>query len=414
MRSSTRPVTSIPSHNSQEIDESTVRSIVMLLSIAAFITIAAMRITDPLLPIVATDFGISIGAVGAIVTAYALPYGVFQLIYGPLGERVGKILVIKATLAASALFTAACAYAPDIDVLIGMRFLSGCAGAGIVPLSLAFIADNVPYARRQAAVGRYLTGLTLGGILGGSLGGAMGEFFGWRPVFVLFGATGFLIAIVLWIRTRQLPDPVTADGKAYWSTAWRPYLVLLRTPTSRAVMLMSLLEGCLFFGSFAFIGAFIKVTFDLSYILIGLILAGFGTGGLIYSATVRWLLATFGERGMILLGGTVVVATLLALAKISIWWWCIPVLLVAGLGFYVMHATVQNLATELAPRSRGIAVSLFAFFVFMGQGIGAAVHGAIIDRFGYSAAFLCSAIGIAVLVFWFQSWVARIHAARDH
>ncbi len=71
-----------------------------------------------------------------------------------------------------------------------------------------------------------------------------------------------------------------------------------------------------------------------------------------------------------------------------------------GLGFYMMHSTLQTQATELAPETRGTAVSLFAFNLFIGQGIGAAAFGRIVDNFGYVPCFIIAGLAIALLSFW--------------
>ncbi|MFN6566603.1 MFS transporter [Dendronalium sp. ChiSLP03b] len=78
----------------------------------------------------------------------------------------------------------------------------------------------------------------------------------------------------------------------------------------------------------------------------------------------------------------------------------IPLSIFMGLGFYVMHSTLQTQATELAPEARGIAVSLFAFNLFIGQGIGAAVFGRIVDNFGYVPCFIVAGVAIALLSIW--------------
>ena len=110
--------------------------------------LAIMRVTDPILPIVADEFGRTIGAAGIIVTAYSIPYGLFQLLFGPLGDRYGKLTVIVYTLGLSSVCTITTAFADSIEFLAAARFLSGLTTASAVPLSMAFIADNVEYANR--------------------------------------------------------------------------------------------------------------------------------------------------------------------------------------------------------------------------------------------------------------------------
>lgn len=69
----------------------------------------------------------------------------------------------------------------------------------------------------------------------------------------------------------------------------------------------------------------------------------------------------------------------------------------------MMHSTLQTQATELSPSSRGTAVSLFAFNLFMGQGIGAVVLGRIVDHAGYIPCFIVCGISVALLAVWFAS-----------
>jgi predicted MFS family arabinose efflux permease len=64
------------------------------------------------------------------------------------------------------------------------------------------------------------------------------------------------------------------------------------------------------------------------------------------------------------------------------------------MGYYTMHGTLQTRATELAPDARGTAISLFAFFFFMGQATGPQLLGSILKSNGYGAAFITAGIGL--------------------
>ena len=64
--------------------------LIVALSIAAFGAAAGTRVTDPMLPVLARDFGVGIGTAASVVTMFTAAYGVFQLVYGPVGDRLGK------------------------------------------------------------------------------------------------------------------------------------------------------------------------------------------------------------------------------------------------------------------------------------------------------------------------------------
>ncbi len=179
----------------------------------------------------------------------------------------------------------------------------------------------------------------------------------------------------------------------------------------RIVVLTVFLEGGLFYGAFAYTGAYLKERFDLSYLLIGGMLAGFGLGGVIYSLMVKWLLARLGEKDFVLLGGTLMFICMAVLPLLPWWQAAIPVFIVAGFGFYMFHNTLQTRATEMAPRTRGTAIAVFAFCLFMGQASGVAICGVGIRILDYGWTFALAGFGLILLAWWFAR---RVHGHDEH
>lgn len=372
-----------------------------LLAAAAFIAMASMRGTDTLLPAIAHDFSTDVATAAAIVTAYALAYGVAQLAYGPLGDRVGKLRVIAATVAAAGLASLASAAATGVPSLAALRFAAGFAFAACIPLSLALIGDAVEYAARQATIGRLLAAINMGQVLGGSLAGVIAEAVGWRAVFVAIGAIALVVAWPLHRAASAWPAPAPAPrGTARGGLA--AYLALLQRRSARLLVTAVLIEGFFFYGALPYGGALLHARFGLNYLEIGLVLAAFGVGGLGYSAAVKWLVRTLGERGMVLAGALAVAAAYVAIAFAPHWTVVAAALAVGGFFFYMLHSTFQTLATELAPESRGVAVSLFVFMVLAGTAVGVAALGRVVAHGGYTELFLVAAAGVACLGLWFQ------------
>ena len=129
------------------------RASLLVLGMAAFMVQADARVIDPLLHVIARDFHTSPPAAAIVISSYALPYGLFQLLYGPIGDRVGKIRVMAACLAVFSFGTFACAFVPSIPVFATLRFLTGVAAAAVIPMSLGYIGDTFPYQDRQIALG---------------------------------------------------------------------------------------------------------------------------------------------------------------------------------------------------------------------------------------------------------------------
>jgi MFS family permease len=87
-----------------------------------------------------------------VIASAAVAYGVLQIFYGPLGERIGKLRVIGASSLVCALLCLLTALAPNLDLLVLARAGMGAAAAGIIPLSVAWVGDQVPYEQRQEAL----------------------------------------------------------------------------------------------------------------------------------------------------------------------------------------------------------------------------------------------------------------------
>ncbi len=379
----------------------TLNPTILLLSIVSFIVVAVMTVTGPMLPLIADDFGTSIGGAGIIVSAFAVPYGACQIFFGPVGDRLGKLHVIALALGVSAIFVCASGVADSIEFLASMRFLCGVFMAATVPLALAYIADEIPYKDRQPVMGRFVNGLVLGQITGGVLGGIASEYFDWRLIFYLFGASGFVLALLLG-RTAQRTDSKKRGPIQSPRDTVRLYLRLCARPSSRDLIIVGAIEGALVFGLLAYLGAFLRDTYQLNYALIGLVLAAFGVGGMVYAAAVYRLVPMLGERGMISVGAVLVSATYLGILAVPHWLGCMPLLFVSGFGFYLIHNTLQTRATEMSEEARGTAVSFWVLMVFLGQGIGVVMFGRVIDAEGYGTAFTSGALGIILIGLWYQ------------
>src|SRR6478609_11727847 len=186
-----------PSQISGASTASIERASLLVLGLAAFMVQADARVIDPLLHIVSRDFHTDPANAAIVISSYALPYGLFQLLYGPLGDRIGKLRVMAACLAVFSFGTFACAFVPNIPVFALLRFLTGVAAAAVIPMSLGYIGDKVPYQTRQIALARFMSALMIGQIVGSTLGGLFGQFVGWRYIFIVFGLAALAVSVML-------------------------------------------------------------------------------------------------------------------------------------------------------------------------------------------------------------------------
>jgi len=126
-----------------------VRETIFLLALASANSGVALRAVEPMLPRLASDFGESVSATAVIISAYAFAYAGAQLLYGPLGDRFGKLRVVTLSLAGAALASFGCALAEDLATLAAMQFATGLFASTPVMLGMAYIGDRVPAAGRR-------------------------------------------------------------------------------------------------------------------------------------------------------------------------------------------------------------------------------------------------------------------------
>lgn len=386
------------------------------IGLAAFASMAAMRVCDPMLVTLSQEFAVTTGDASAVVAAFAVAYGVLQLFYGPLGDRIGKLRVIAAAASGCAVFSAITALAPSLTLLVLARAAMGAAAAGIIPLSMAWVGDQVPYAQRQEALAR-LMGATVSGMMFGQwFGGFAAQNWGWRSAFAALALLFALAAAGLLRQLRggqgaavQVPAPGSAagTGAATATAAAAPpasalsyvhkTLALLRVPRVRWVLTVTAIEGACAFGTLAFVPSRLIDGFGLSASAAGAVMVLYGVGGLCYSLFARRWLAALGERGLALTGGTLLAAGLLALAWSPWMAGAVAGCFASGLGFYMLHNTLQTQATQMAPEARGTAVTLFACLLFLGQSCGVLVMAASVDRGLLAPMFTLAALGVGVL-----------------
>jgi predicted MFS family arabinose efflux permease len=172
---------------------------------------------------------------------------------------------------------------------------------------------------------------------------------------------------------------------------------LLRRSGAPAILGGVFTEGLFVFGGLAYMASSLTDRFAISFSAAGLLLAGFGLGGLIYSASVKGLLARIGDLGILVLGGVLLGVGFVGIGTIPTWQLFVPLVIVLGMGYYTMHGTLQTRATEMAPEARGTAIALFAFAFFMGQSTGPIVLGRILQARGYVAVFVTAGVGLLAL-----------------
>lgn len=385
------------------------RLTIVLLAFAGFFGGAALRICDSLLPRIAQDFGRTPGVAGLVIITFAVAYGCMQLLFGPLGDRYGKARVICIALFGCVGGSVASALAPSFDVLVATRVLWGMAAAGIIPMSMAWVGDAVPYERRQATLARLLFGMLTGMMAGQLAGGLFADSAaGWRGAFFTLSAGYLLVGAMLLIRLRSMPA-IIIDRTLPRPSFVAQLVFVLRTPWARVVLAQVATEGMFLLGPLAYLPTYLHQRFGVSLTAASAMIALYAAGGLLYAILARHIVRRFGERRMVFAGGIVVGVGFVA------WWaspWALaagPIALLVGFGTYLYHNTLQTHATQMVPATRGTAVACFAFCLFTAQALGVSLSGYAFDHLGAAPLLLVPAL-VLPMAGWLFARSLRLRA----
>lgn len=256
----------------------------------------------PALPLLTRELGAGMAAAQLTMAALILAFGMAQLVWGPLADRLGRRPVLLAGLALYALASVGCVLAASIEALVAWRVLQGAAMAAAVVCARAIVRDLYEPVQGAQVMSLALTGLGVIALASPLLGGASAHALGWRGALALVAAIGLVtLAWVAW----RLPETLAAPNPQ----ATRP-AVLLRSwggiARHRVFVAWALLVAATYGGLFTILAGSSFVYIDV----LGLSPAAYGlamaAGSLAYIAGTlvcrRWIVR-FGLAGAVARGG---------------------------------------------------------------------------------------------------------------
>ncbi|NBY70689.1 MAG: MFS transporter [Betaproteobacteria bacterium] len=407
------PLPELPETPASSALSAATRRSILLLSFATFASMAVQRLCDAMLPELARVFDTSLAQAAHVISFFAVIYGLSQLIYGPIGDRLGKYRIVSVATLCCSLGCVLSVLSPSLVWLVWARVLTALAAAAIIPLGMAWVGDHVSYEERQFTLARVGVGTTMGIVGGQLMGGLFTDTVGWRWAFVfmalLFGVVGVLL---IRDQRRQPPRPTTpADLIQAPDRMLASYLeqvrMIVTAPWSRIVLTVAVIEGAAGFGVLAMWASHLYHTLDLSLSAAGATVAMFGVGGVFYMMLAKRLIPLLGEAGLTRVGVVLMGACALVVAWGEWWWLAPPSCLVGGFGFFMFHNTMQANATQMSPAARGTGVSLFAASLFLGQSVGVVLAASLVAALGSAWVIV---LGGAVLVaegFYFARALSR-------
>jgi DHA1 family bicyclomycin/chloramphenicol resistance-like MFS transporter len=211
----------------------------------------------PALPSIGQTLNASTGAVQASLMAFFVSLGIGQLIYGPLSDMVGRKPPLYFGLGLFAVSSIGCALAPNIHVLIALRFLQGLGACPGMVVPRAIVRDLHTGHDAARLMSLLMLVFSVSPILAPLTGSFLIEWAGWRSVFWAVTIAALMAVVLLFTslrETRSAEERARSDVRS----ALRGYGLLLRDKH---------FMGLVFIGSFG-IASFFAYLANSSFVLI--------------------------------------------------------------------------------------------------------------------------------------------------
>jgi YNFM family putative membrane transporter len=356
-----------------------------------------MYITQPILPLISAEFGVTPATAGLTVSAVVLMIALASSSCGPLSDTLGRKPVMVWSCGLLAVPTLLCALAPTFGLLLLCRALQGLCIPGLTAVAVAYLGDRFPPHQLGALVGGWIAATVTGGLAGRVLSGLITGVAGWRAAFVFFAAVTLLCAVGMAL---ALPRDA-ARASAGWASAYRGMFAHLG---DRRLVGAFLIGGTLFFG---FIGIFTYLPYYLSAppfalppAIVSLLYLAY-LAGVIVSPLAGRLSSRVPRRALIAVGLVIAMAGMLGtlLPALPL---IVLSLFVLCTGMFTAQAVAPAYVNATALSAKGGASALYLMCYYIGGTLGAVLPGLAWQSLGWAGVVtICLvALGAALLANW--------------
>lgn len=355
----------------------------------------------------AEDLGTSIGAAGQLQSLFTITCAIFGPILAILTGRFDRKRLLVLTLAYLTVMNAVSAIMPGFVELAVARALTGAFGALSLPLASTIAVALVGPERRARALAMVYGGVTLAFLSGIPLGSAVGEIYGWRSSFWLASALCAFAGLMTVIFVPRVPTPPAPPKGAF--------AAVLKWPTT-GYLLVTLLAFMAIFVVIGFVRPVVSSLTGFDGRGVGMVQMISGLGSFL-GLVIGTRLVERGAKGPLiwLFAAIALSQTVFALALISGWTGnaglagAVIAMLIGSASLFATAPIVQTRLAQAAGPAATLAFALNGSMVYLGQGLGVVLGGAMLAGFGLT---YISTAGIAVALFGI--WIAlRLRAQRN-
>ena len=161
-------------------------------------------------PIITKEFNATDTQMGVLTSAFFFSYMIAAPLVGWMGDRFPRKNIVVIGIIIWSGFTLLTWMVTDYSQLLFRHTIVGIGEASYAAIAPTLIADSFPLEKRGRMLSIFFVGLPFGSAAGYLVGGYFAHHYGWRAPFMVAGAPGFLLALVLWF----LPEPARGQFEA--------------------------------------------------------------------------------------------------------------------------------------------------------------------------------------------------------
>lgn len=368
---------------------------------AGFTTFALIYCVQPILPVFATEFGITAAQSSLALSLTTQSLAICMLVASALSESFGRKPVMVASLFASSVLMIASSFAPSWDSFLWLRALAGIAFSGLPATAMAYVGEEVDGRSVGLAMGLYIGGTGLGALGGRFIVGFMTDVVSWRTGLLTVGILA-LASSVVFVRTlpasrhfTQRPLRPAALLGGFWSN--------LRDPTQLILFAEGFLLLGVFVSTYNYIGfRLMAPPYGFSQTVVALIF-GIALVGIVSAAAVGDFAARMGRQRVFWVLVVLIFAGMLMTLAQTLW------LVLGGVtlltfAFYGAHSVASSWVGVQARHAKAQASSLYLFSYYTGSSLIGSAGGFAWEHGGWrgvvwqSSAILTVALGLAVVL----------------
>lgn len=378
---------------------------VILLSLMVFLSNGDNYASATLISNIASDLGLSISAASISITVYMLGFGLFTLVFGPLGDKFGKVRIVIIAAIGTAIFSILGAVAFNLSSLVVFRLINGMFGSGIFPVTLALVGEMYEEKDRHKAIAGVMSFGLLGSATATIIGGTVAYFASWRMVYLVYGV-GELILAAIMLKTLERDKGVRDHlelGKSY-------KIAISNIKFTRLAILLFFM-GFAVFGTFTYTGISIMNKTGYSILIVGFLLAFYGIGTVFGGRVASKLKAKFG-RSFLIFAGAIGSSSLTLMAFTSNVFLIVLGLFGLGVAFVFIQSTLVATLQSMLSKMKGTVMSIVSFNLFLGAAVGTSLNGKILEVSNMNRIYLTAAIMLLIIGFLSSHFIARQEDAK--